>query len=176
MPIRQPSTPFRIAVVWKEAPESKTQESRGLSTERIRASYTSSVITFVELFPVFFLGSLQFFLKWPVLPQIQHSGWLPHPDSLLPFLDLDLSHPEFLPYPLPLVSRFKATPKHEASLESLLRISALGIKSLISLYLSLLFPAKLLTAILMAPQMFGKYAKTINAWISSLKSIFMKDN
>ena len=45
--------------------------------------------------------------------------------------------------------------------------SSLKIKSQISLYLSLFFPAKLLTAILIASQLFGKEAKRINARTSS---------
>ena len=49
--------------------------------------------------------------------------------------------------------------------------SLLRIKSRISLYLSLLFYAELLTTILMASQLFDKETKTINARISSSKSI-----
>ena len=45
-----------------------------------------------------------------------------------------------------------------------------------SLYFSFSFPVELLTAILIAFQLFGKEAKTINARISSSKSIFTDDN
>jgi hypothetical protein len=72
---------------------------------------------------------LAILLKVLVLPQFQHFGWLPNPDSLLHFLDLDLPQLEFLPYPLPFVSSFKAAPEHEASLESLLHTLSLRIKS-----------------------------------------------
>jgi hypothetical protein len=121
---------------------------------------------FVESFQVFFIGSFQFFFKWPALPQFQHSSWLLDLDSLLPFLDLDLSRPKILPYSLPLVSRFRTALEHEVSPESLLRTSSLRIKSRISSYLSFFPPLQNYPAIVMASQLFGKDAKTINAQIS----------
>jgi hypothetical protein len=65
-------------------------------------------------------------------------------------MDFDLPRPEFIPYPLPLVSRFKAKPELEALPESLLHTSSIRINSSISSYLSLLFPTEFLTTILMA--------------------------
>ena len=91
-------------------------------------------------------------------------------------LDFDLPWFEFQSLPLPLVSRFRAEPDPEVSPASLRRISSARIKSRISLYLSFSFPVELLTAILIASQLFGKEAKTIRARISSSKSISTDDN
>ena len=158
----------RCGVVWNEAPESKTQSSSGLSTARSNASCTSSVTAFAESSLFFFLGLLHWFLKWPIFPQFQHCTCWPDLDLLLfrlEFLDFDLPRFEFLSLPLPLVSRFRAEPNLEVSPASLWRISSTRIKSHISLYLSFFFPVELLTAILIASQLFGNEAKTIRARI-----------
>ena len=99
----------------------------------------------------------QSLLMWPLFSQYKHS---------LVSLNWDL----FLDYELPLNFRslgpllpplllFSVTKAWSCALSifaSLLRISSLKIKSQISSYLSLFFPAKLLTAILMAFQLFDK--------------------
>ena len=72
---------------------------------------------------------------------------------------------------LPLFSMTRAWSCALFTPTSLPRTSLLRIKSRISLYLSLLFYAELLTTILMASQLFDKDTKTINARILSSKSI-----
>ena len=170
---------FQCEVIWNEAPESKTQSSSGLSTARSNASWIFSVTALAESSSFFFLGLLHWFLKWPIFPQFQHCTCCPDLDLplfRLEFLDFDLPRFEFLSLPLPLVSRFRAKPDLEVSPASLLWISLARIKSHMSLYFSFSFLVKLLTAILIAYQLFGKEAKTIRAQISSLKSISTGDN
>ncbi|KAG6630517.1 hypothetical protein CIPAW_13G024000 [Carya illinoinensis] len=122
----------RCAVVWNEAPESNTQDSIWLSTERSKASRRSSVVALAESCSFFFLASLQLFLKWPILPQFQHCTCFPDLDLLLPLQDFDLPRFELLLVPLSLVSRFKAELEVDASPVSLLRTSSLRIWSRIS--------------------------------------------
>ncbi|KAG2674539.1 hypothetical protein I3760_13G141800 [Carya illinoinensis] len=122
----------RCAVVWNEAPESNTQDSIWLSTERSKASWRSSVVALTESCSFFFFASLQLFLKWPILPQFQHCTCFPDLDLLLPLRDFDLPRFELLLAPLPLVSRFKAELEVDASPVSLLRTSSLRIWSRIS--------------------------------------------
>ena len=152
----------RCGVVWNEAPESKTQSSSGLSTARSNASWISYVTALSEASSFFFLGLLHWFLKWPIFPQFQHCTCWSDLDLLLfllEFLDFDLPRFEFLSLPQPLVSRFRAEPDPEDLPAYFLRISSARIKSPISLYLSFSFPVELLTAILIASQLFGKKAK-----------------
>ena len=100
--------------------------------------------------------------RFPTVPRC--TCW-PNLDLLLfrlEFLDFDLSRFEFLSLPLPFVSRFRAEPDLEVSTASLLRIFSARIESYMSLYFSFSFPVELLTAILIASQLFGKEAKTIS--------------
>ena len=169
----------RCGVVWNKTPESKTQSSSGLSTTRSNTSCTSSITILVESSSFFFLGLLHCLLKWLVFPQFQHcTCWLDLDLLLfqLEFLDFNLPRFEFMSLPLPLVSRFRAEPDPEISPTSLLQIFSTRIKSYMSLYFSFSFPVELLTAILIASQLFGKEAKTISAWISSSKSISTYEN
>ena len=150
----------RCGVVWNEAHESKTQLSRS------NASCTSFVTALVELSSFFYLGLLHCLLKWPIFPQFQHCTCWPNLDLLLfwlEFLDFDLLQLEFLSLLLPLVSRFRAEPDLEVSPTSLLWISLARIKSHMSLYFSFSFLVELLTAIIIASQLFGKEAKTNSA-------------
>ena len=81
----------------------------------------------------------------------------------LEFLNFNLPRFKFLTLPLALVLRFSAKPDPEVSPAFLLRISSARIKSHMSLYFNFSFPIELLTAILIASQLFGKEAKTIKA-------------
>ena len=151
----------RCGVVWNEAPESKTQSSSGLSIARSNASCTSSVIVLAESSSFFFLGLLNYLLKWLIILQFQYCTCWPDLDLLLvqlEFLDFDLPQFEFLSLLLPLVLRFRVEPDLEVSLASLLQISSARIKSRMSLYFSFSFPVKLLTTIFIASQLFGKEA------------------
>ena len=115
---------------------------------------------------------------WPFFPQWKHSLVFVYWDLSLDF-DLSLNVTRSLRHVfllLPMFSMTKAWPSALSMHASLLWTSLLKIKSRMSSYLSLPFPTELLTAILMASQLFGKKAKTINARISSSNSISTEDN
>ena len=127
--------------------------------------YSISGVIFILLFRTFALPPKM--TRFPTVPRC--TCW-PNLDLLLfrlEFLDFDLSRFEFLSLSLPFVSRFRAESDHKVSLAFLLRISSTKTRSRMSLYFSFSFLVELLTANLIASQLFGKEAKTINAWISS---------
>ena len=65
----------------------------------------------------------------------------------------------------------RADPELELSPESFLRTSSAKIKSRMSSYFSLDFPAELLTAVLIPSQLLGSEASKMSARISSSNSI-----
>ena len=86
-------------------------------------------------------------------------------DLLLLFLEFDfpLFRLEFLSFPLPLLSTFKAKLDDDALTESILRTSSARIQSLTLLKFNFILPIKLLTTTLIGSQLCGRDAKRIRA-------------
>ena len=160
---------------WKDAPESKIQDSIELSTLRIRASPMSSA-EFIEsvspdLWFCFLFGLVQSVQKWHFSQQLQHVTFDLFED-ISRFFDFD--RPLFGPFSLllPRWSTLRALPDDFPI--SRLRILLLRTTSRISSNFSLSDPQKLLIETTTVSHNTGKDDIKINALISSSKFISTK--
>ena len=156
---------------WKDAPESKIQDSIGLSTLRIRASPMSSAkciesSSFSDLWFCFLF--VQSARKLPFSPQLQHFTFGLFGDFSR-FLDFD--RPLFGPFDLLLPLRSTLRALSDESPISRLRILSLRTTSQISSNFSLSDPRELLIAATTISHDLGKDDIKINVLISSSKLI-----